>query len=382
MVSRILKKPLQNGKSFFLLGPRATGKTYWLKENLSDAIYIDLLDMEVYTLLLAEPHRLIDFIPNHYDDFIVIDEVQRIPTLLNEVHRLIEQANHRFVLTGSSARNLRKKGVNLLAGRALVYRMYPLIKQELGDSFELEQVLRHGMLPALLSEPDPAAYLKSYVMTYLREEVMQEGLTRNLSVFSRFLEVASFSQGQVLNLSAIARETGTNQKTVSNYFDILDDLLLGYRLPVFTRRAKRQTVQRPKFYYFDVGIYHTLRPKGFADLQSEIEGAGLETLFFQSLRAINDYYELDYQLYYWRTRTGVEVDFIVYGEKGFFAFEIKRSKTVFRQDAKGLFSFQADYPEATLFLVYGGRKSYYFGEIEVVPIDRLLEKLPTLLGAA
>lgn len=379
MISRILKNPLKHKKSFFLFGPRGTGKTYWIKHSLPGAIYIDLLNMEVYALLLSDPHRLVDFIPKDYHGWIVVDEVQRIPDLLNEVHRLIEQDHHIFVLTGSSARSLRKKGVNLLAGRALVYHMYPLVAQEIGKKFDLAKVLSYGLLPAILSEPDPAAYLKSYVTAYLREEVMQEGLTRKLSVFTRFLEVASFSQGQVLNMSAIAREIGTSQKNVSNYFDILDDLLLGYRLPIFSKRAKRQMVQHPKFYYFDVGVYKALRPKNMLDVQSEIDGAALETAFLQSLRAINDYYELDYQIYYWRTTSGVEVDFIIYGAKGFFAFEIKRAKVASRIDAKGLLSFQKDYPKAKLYLIYGGERKYYFGDVKVVPMTDMLFELPDIL---
>lgn len=382
MVSRILSVPLKQRKSFFLFGPRGTGKTHWIKKHLPDVIYIDLLDMEVYANLLANPHRLVDFIPRNYKNWIVIDEVQKIPSLLNEVHRLIEQDNHIFVLTGSSARSLRKKGVNLLAGRALIYFMYPLIPQEIGKDFELAKALSYGMLPAILSEPDPVAYLKSYVTTYLREEVLQEGLTRNLAAFTRFLEVASFSQGQVLNMSAIARESGTSQKNVSNYFDILNDLLLGYQLPVFTKRAKRQTIQHTKFYYFDVGVYQALRAKGFLDTQAEIDGAALEGLFLQSLRAVNDYFELDYQLYYWRTTAGVEVDFVIYGPKGFFAFEIKRSKSVSRSDAKSLLSFKQDYPEATLYLIYGGEQQYHFGEVEVLPMEDILFQLPTILAGS
>jgi predicted AAA+ superfamily ATPase len=381
MISRILEKPLKYRKSFFLLGPRGTGKTYWIKQNLKDSVYIDLLDTEVYTTLLSNPHRLLDFIPKGYKDWIVIDEVQKIPVLLNEVHRLIEKENHIFVLTGSSARSLRKKGVNLLAGRALMYHMHPLIVQELGDNFDLTSALTYGLLPAIISEPDPKAYLKAYVATYLREEVMQEGLARNLSVFTRFLEAASFSQGQVLNMSAIARETNTNQKNVSNYFDILDDLLIGCRLPIFNKRAKRQTIQHPKFYFFDVGVYQIIRSRGFSDIQAEIEGAALETIFLQSLRAINDYYDLDYKFYYWRTTAGVEVDFVVYGSKGFFAFEIKRSRMAARSDAKGLLSFKKDFPEASLYLIYGGEQKYYFNGVKVMPITEALFGLPDILSA-
>lgn len=380
MVSRILKKPLTHHKSFFLLGPRGTGKTYWLKQHLADQVYIDLLNTEVYTHLLANPHRLEAFIPKHYSGWIIIDEVQRIPALLNEVHRLIEsKQGYVFILTGSSARSLRKKGVNLLAGRALTYHMHPLVPHEIGENFNLSKALNLGLLPAILTEPNPNAYLKAYVATYLREEIMQEGLTRNLATFTRFLEIASFSQGQVLNMSAVARETNTSQKNVTNYFDILDDLLIGYRLPVFTRRQKRRTIQHPKFYYFDVGVYQAIRPRGYIDTQAEIDGAALETLFLQTLRAINDYYELDYQLFYWRTLTDLEVDFIVYGEHGFFAFEIKRSQCVSNTDTKALLSFKTDYPEAHLYLIYGGTQRYYFGDVKVVPMRDILLELSDIL---
>jgi predicted AAA+ superfamily ATPase len=209
---------------------------------------------------------------------------------------------------------------------------------------------------------------------------MQEGLTRNLSAFTRFLEVASFSQGQTLNMSSIARDTSINQKNVTNYFEILEDLLIGFRLPIFTKRAKRQTIQHPKFYFFDVGVYQTLRPKGFVDLSAEIDGAALETLFLQSLRAVNDYFELDYQLYYWRTSAGVEVDFILYGPSGFFAFEIKRSNNVSKHDAKGLLSFAKDYPEAKLFLVHAGTQHFQFDNVSVIPMRDMLFQLPEILS--
>ncbi len=344
-------------------------------------MYIDLLDTGTYTALLADPHRLVELIPPGYKNWIIIDEVQRIPMFLNEVHRLIEKNHYLFILTGSSARSLRKKGVNLLAGRALIYHMHPLVIQELGDAFHFTQVLTYGLLPAILSEPNPKAYLKSYVNAYIREEVLQEGLTRNLSAFTRFLEAASFSQGQVLNMSAIARETGVNQKNISNYFTILEDLLLGYTLPIFNKRAKRQTIQHPKFYFFDVGVYRALRPQGLMDIQAEIDGVAFETLFLQSARAINDYYELDYQFYYWRTLSGLEVDFILLGARGLIAIEIKRAKTVSKSDAKGLKAFKQDFPEAELFLIYGGEQRLYFNEVKVLPMVEALKQLPEILGA-
>jgi predicted AAA+ superfamily ATPase len=380
MISRILEKPLKRPKSFFLLGPRGTGKTHWAKSHLSSALYIDLLKTEIFISLLANPSRLEAMIPDRFNDWVVIDEVQRVPELLNEVHRLIENKKYKFVLTGSSARNLRKKGVNLLAGRALMYKMYPLTILELGDSFELEKSLKYGQLPAAIFEPEPQDYLAAYVDTYLREEVMQEGLTRNISAFSRFLEVASMSQGCVINMAAIARETEVSQKNITGYFDILDDLLIGYRLPVFNKRAKRRIVSHPKFYFFDVGVYKSLRPKGVLDSEAELDGVGLETLFLQELRALNDYFELGYDLYYWRTQTGLEVDFILYGPKGFHAFEIKRASKVNEKDGKGLKAFHDEYPEAKLHLLYNGKQDYYFAKFEAKSIVSTLKVLKEILA--
>lgn len=379
MIARIIEKPLRHEKSFFLLGPRATGKTYWVKEALPDAIYINLLNSERYVELLGDPSRLRHLIPAHCDKWVVIDEVQRIPELLNEVHSLIEERKIKFVLTGSSARKLRKSGANLLAGRAITYNMHPLTVAELGEHFNLERSLQYGHLPAIYSEPDPNAYLKTYVGTYLREEVLQEGLTRNIAAFSRFLETASFSQGAVINMSEIARDVGIQQKMVTSYFDILDDLLLGLRLPIFNKRAKRKIIQHPKFYFFDVGVYHTLRPKGLLDRASEIDGAGLETLFLQELRAINDYYELFYDIYFWKTQSQHEVDFVIYGKHGFMAFEIKHAGKINPFDVKNLKYFGEEYPEAKLFLLYLGDQYYYFDNVRVMPLTDALKNMQELL---
>lgn len=379
MISRILKKSRQSAKSFFLLGPRGTGKTSWIRQELPGSLYLDLLRTDLYLELLADPHKLSAMIPPGFQEWIVLDEVQRIPLLLNEVHRLIEEKGYKFALTGSSARSLRKKGVNLLAGRALVHHMHPLTALELGEQFNLTHALAYGHLPATLSEPDPKSYLSAYVNTYLREEVMQEGLTRNLSAFSRFLEAASFSQGSVINMSAMAREVGVQQKLVTSYFDILDDLLLGFRLPVFNKRAKRRTIQHPKFYFFDVGVYQTIRPKGFIDSVQEIEGAALETLFLQEMRALNEYLNLEYQLFYWRTSTGLEIDFIAYGPQGFHAFEIKRNSRVSSKDCAALKAFKEEYPAAQLYLIYNGENRYYYDDVQVIPFSECLQMLATLL---
>ena len=246
-VLRILSSP--KNKSFFLFGPRGTGKTTWVKSAFPEAIFIDLLESEIYNDLLANPQRSETFIPKDFKNWVIIDEVQRVPELLNEIHRLIEKKQCVFVLTGSSARALRKKGVNLLAGRALTYSFHQLTAIELAKDFNLAHSLKFGQLPCVYTEKDPKAYLESYVKTYLREEIQQEGLTRNLNAFSRFLEAASFSQGSVLNTSGVARECAVERKVVENYFSILEDLLIGCRLPVFTKKAKRRMVSHHKFYF-------------------------------------------------------------------------------------------------------------------------------------
>lgn len=378
MYSRLLKTP--DKKSFFLFGPRGTGKTTFVKARFPDAVYLDLLDAELFNDLLASPRRLGDFIPRDRAGFVVVDEIQRIPELLNEVHRLIERERRRFVLTGSSARKLRRGGVNLLAGRALSLRLHPFAAVELGDDFDLARALSFGQLPSVPGEEDPKAYLESYVRTYLEEEIRSEGLTRNLGAFSRFLEAASFSQGAVLNVASVARECGVQRKVVEGYFDILDDLLIAHRLPVFTKRARRRLVAHPKFYFFDVGLYRTLRPKGPLDLPGEIDGAAFETLFLQELRAVNDSLGFGYDLSYWRTSNGAEVDFVLHGERGFFAIEVKRTGRARGADLAGLKAFRRDYPEARAMLVYGGERPMRDGEIEIRPIERTLRELPDLLG--
>jgi uncharacterized protein len=366
-------------KSFFLFGPRGTGKTTWVKNNFPSALYVDLLEAEIYNELLVNPQRLEKMIGNAGAQWIIIDEIQRIPALLHEVHRLIEAKKHRFVLTGSSERKLRAKGVNLLAGRALNLTMPPLTAQELGKDFNLDQSLQFGRLPAVFQEADPKAYLKSYVHTYLDEEVRQEGLTRNMAAFARFMESASFSQGAVLNISEVARECSVIRKVVEGYFSILEDLLIAYRVPVFTKKAKRKMIAHPKFFFFDVGVYRTIRPTGPLDRAEEIEGSALETLVFQELNSLNKNMKLDYQIYYWRTFNQTEVDFVLYGERGIIAFEVKRTAKVRLKELQGLKLFLKEYPMAKAFYLYGGNRYYQEGNIEIIPVQDALVKLPEWL---
>jgi uncharacterized protein len=376
--ARSLKLP--GAASFFLFGPRGTGKSTLLRAALPHALYLDLLDIELYTELLAHPGRLESLSQPHMPAPIILDEIQRLPMLLDEVHRLIERRRWRFALTGSSARKLRRAGVNLLAGRARTLAMHPLTASELGDAFNVRHSLRYGQLPTAYVEQDPQRYLASYAGTYLREEVMAEALTRNLDAFSRFLSAASFSQGAVLSIASVARDIGLPRKTVEGYFQLLEDLLLSIRLPVFSRRAKRSMTGHPKFYFFDAGVFRALRPKGPLDAVEEIDGTALETLVMQELRATNDNHDLGYEMYYWRTRDQKEVDFVLYGERGIRAFEVKRSARFQERDLASLELFSADYPMARCFMLYGGTRSYRHRGIEVLPLASALPVLPKLLA--
>lgn len=378
MYSRLIKAP--EGKSFFLFGPRGTGKTTWVKTTFPDAIYLDMLEAELFNDLLANPQRLENLIPKYFKEWIIIDEVQKIPEILNEVHRLIEIYKYKFILTGSSARRLRREGPNLLGGRALTCRMYPLTVEELGRDFNLEHSLKYGQLPCAYTELDPKAYLESYVKTYLEEEIRQEGLTRNLGAFSRFLEVASFSQSSVLNISAVASECAVGRKVVENYFYILEDLLIASRVPVFTKRAKRRLVAHPKLYFFDVGVYRTLRPMGPLDMPEEVGGIAFESLIFQELNAVNQLLNLGYKLYYWRTSNNVEVDFVLYGDRGLKVIEAKRAGRVSPTLLKGLRAFLKDYPEACAYFIYGGKRYMREDAIEIIPIDDFLKNLSEILS--
>lgn len=378
MYSRLITPPAN--KSFFLFGPRGTGKTTWVKSTFPKALYLDLLEAEIFNDFLANPQRLENYIPKDFSDYVVIDEVQRVPEILNEVHRLIEKENRKFILTGSSVRKLRKKGQNLLAGRALTYFLHPLTALELGSDFNLERSMAYGHLPPVFSEADPKKYLESYVKTYLEEEVLAEGLTRNLSAFARFLETASFSQGAVLNTSAVAREAAIERKVVENYFTILENLLIGYCLPVFNKRAKRRLLSHPKFYFFDTGVYRALRPRGPLDMPEMAEGTAFESLFFQDLLAVNDGLNLGYKLFYYRTATGMEVDFVAYGEKGIRAFEVKRTARVSSETLRSLKFFSKEYPQSKNFLIYGGKRRMRDGNIEIIPLAEALKNLPELLS--
>lgn len=381
MYTRIYK--LSKKQSFFLFGPRGCGKSTWIKASFPEARYFDLLDQGLYQELLRSPERFkfeLNSLPS--ESWVVVDEIQRLPDLLNYVHQFIESEKRlKFVLTGSSARKLRRgHDVNLLAGRALQRKFNPLTAEELGADFELKKSLLVGHLPMAYTSSEPAQYLKSYVGTYLREEVQQEALVRDLSLFASFLEIATFSQGQVLSVQSVASDVGVDRKTAESYFQILEDMLLGYRIPAFQKKAKRKLATKPKFFYFDVGVYRALRRLGPLDNPEEITGVALETLVLQNIKAVIDSHSLDLDIYFYRTQDKREVDFVLYGPDGFIAIEVKKTADFRPSDIKDLRDFATDYPTAKLFYFYGGNKRMTLDDgIQVIPADEALVSLRQLI---
>lgn len=371
-------------QSFFLLGPRGCGKSTWLKEVFPEACYIDLLDQALFQELLRQPEKLkfqLNSLP--VGSWVVIDEIQRLPQLLNYVHMFIESEKKlKFVLNGSSARKLRRShDTNLLAGRALQRNFNPLSAEELGDDFDLKKSLKVGHLPMAYLSQDPTQYLNSYVGTYLREEIQQEALVRNLATFASFLEVAAFSQGQVLSVQSVASDIGVDRKTAESYFQILEDLLLGYRIPVFQKRAKRKMTTKPKFYFFDVGVFKSVRRLGPLDNPDEIMGVTLETLVIQNIKAVIDSLTLDLDIYFYRSQDKREVDVVLYGPAGFYAIEIKKTGEFRESDIRDLREFGREYPSAKLFYFYGGRSRFTLDDgIHVVPAEQGLKELSQLIS--
>jgi predicted AAA+ superfamily ATPase len=363
-------------RSFFLFGPRGTGKTTCLGQRLEGAAWVNLLRPDVYREMQARPERLRELVlgaPERAD--VVIDEVQRVPELLNVVHDLMESERpRRFILTGSSARKLRRGGVDLLAGRAVVRTLHPFMAAE-WPAFDLDSALEVGLLPLAVDSGDPSDVLRAYATLYLDQEVKAEGMVRNIGQFARFLEVVSFSHAAQLNVANVARETQANRRTVAGFLDVLEDLLLSYRLEVFTRRAKRRTAVHPKFYLFDTGVFRSLRPRGPLDRPAEIAGAALEGLVAQHLRAWVAYTGEGFELFTWRTRGGTEVDFVIYGPQGFWAVEVQNSRTVRPKDLRGLRSFQDDYPESRGLLLYRGEERLRKGAVSCVPVGEFLRAL-------
>lgn len=370
-IKRFFTPPNQ---SYFLFGPRGTGKSTWLKAKYPEALWIDLLNLDTLRFYLAAPERLREVVaplPDH--SVIVLDEVQKIPEILSEVHGLIEQKRGlKFVLTGSSARKLKRAGVDLLAGRALLKNMPPFFAGELGEQFDLKRALEIGMVPIICASESPEEVLQTYAGIYLKEEVYAESLVRKIDDFARFLEVISFSQGQQINLSNIARECEISRKTIENYLQILQDLLLAFTIPVFSNRSQRALSNHPKLYIFDAGVFRSLKPQSLKDQRTEVEGAALEGLVAQHIKAWVNTQIGNYQINFWRTKSGLEVDFVVLGPGGFWAIEVKNSSKIHPQDLRSLQEFKKDYPECTPFFLYRGKTRLVTEGILCIPCEEFL----------
>jgi predicted AAA+ superfamily ATPase len=345
MFTRDLHLPKPGTESFFLWGPRQTGKSTLLRKTYPDGRWVDLLKAEEFRRYVARPELLrqeIEAEETSPGRQIVIDEIQKVPALLDEVHWLIENRGLHFALCGSSARKVKRGAANLLGGRAMRYELHGLSAGELGREFDLDRMLNHGYLPRIYAANRPKRMLDAYIADYLKEEVAAEGLVRNLPTFSDFLDVAALSDGEIVNFSNIARECGVSSHTTKSHFEILEDTLLGRWLPAYRKRPKRRVIHAPKFYFVDVGVVNRLARRGELSPGSELYGKAFENWVFHELSAFVSYREFDGDLSYWRLASGVEVDFVL-GDMQV-ALEAKSSTRITRDHLKGLRSLVEDHP--------------------------------------
>jgi len=349
MLERILKIKNELEGSIFLFGARQTGKSTALRQQLPDAIYIDLLDTKLRNRFNRNPGVLYEMLQDEPEGtLVVIDEIPEVPELLNEVHRLISEQQHIFILCGSSARKLKRKGRNTLGGRALPVYFYPFVSAEIPD-FDIDRAVNYGMIPSHYLAKNPLRNLEAYIEVYLKEEIKEEALVRNLNTFQRFLEVAALTDGEMINNNNIAQDCGVSATTVNSYFDILEDTLIGYRVPAFRHVMKRKLLQAPRFYYFDVGVAnHLLHRKEFVRGTPEY-GHAFEHLVIQELYAWLHYTHSDETLSYWRTYTGMEVDAVIGDAR--VAIEIKSVEEVMTKHLKGLKTFGEEHPQSRRIIV-------------------------------
>jgi len=376
-LKRILKAPEQ---SFFLLGPRGSGKSTWFRATFPNAHVIDLLSEETYQRLLANPGHFADELRAvSRGRWVIVDEVQRLPNLLNEVHRFIEEKRLNFVLCGSSARKLKRAGVNLLAGRALHRSMHPFVPEELGAYFELEEVLRYGSLPIVWDSSARQETLSAYARLYLKEEIQAEALVRNLPGFARFLPIAALFHGQTVNVTNIAREAGVARTTVTGYLDILEETLLCFRLPAYEAKLRVRERKLPKWYWCDPGIVRSMK-RMTGTLAPEEKGALFEGMVAQLLRAYKDYRGIYDDIYYWAPsgRSETEVDFILVRGRDLIAIEAKFGNTFMDAWCKGLRAVAPIEGIQRRIIVYPhGPTMRTKDGIEVLPFQHFAEQLAT-----
>ena len=386
MLERVLSP--DKFKSYFLFGPRQTGKSTFVKSLITGKdLYIDLLPQRNFLNYAKNPGRVREEILAHLkrndNPLCIIDEIQKIPALLDEVHELIESKRIRFILTGSSARKLRRGGANLLAGRAYTYYLFPLTFTELGDRFDLDKALSIGTLPVLWGsrKEDPYEFLRSYTETYLKEEVAAEGLVRNIGPFAQFLDIAAANDGETVNFNNTARECAVSVKTVQQYYQILEDTFLAFRLPAWTKSERRRLVSHPRYYFFDTGVTNSLAHTLTDQLNPKIFGRRFEQFVINQLVAFIHYKRLDCQLYYWRTNHGAEVDVLLCtGNRMICALEIKSSQNIARERIRGLKSFMEDNPGVPAYVLgYRQNRRQLQNDITVINWDAFILELLSIL---
>ena len=369
-VERVLDlAALVGKKSHFLFGPRQTGKTSLILHSLPRVPFYDLLDTSMYLALSQNPGRLAQELTGR-DPIVVIDEIQRLPALLDEVHRLIEERRIRFLLTGSSARKLRRGGVNLLGGRARTMHMHPFTYRELGSRFDLLRAIQRGLIPSIYFSDDPRADLQAYAGLYLQQEILAEGLTRNLPAFSRFLRVAAFCNGTIVNFTNVANDAQVARTTIYEYFGILKDTLILHELPPWRKSIKRKPLASSKYYFFDVGVVAALQGREFRYGTPEF-GEAFETYLMHELTAYRDYVSRE-PLSFWRSTSGLEVDFII-GEHT--AVETKAKENLSGQDLKSLRALAEEKKLKRYLCVCLEPRPRKIENILVLPLSKFLDSL-------
>ena len=359
--------------SVFLFGARQTGKSTFLLDTFRDVPSFDLLDYELRSRFSKNPGLLGEILQDSPDgSLVIIDEIQKVPELLDEVHRLMVRKNMRFILCGSSARKLKKSSSNTLGGRAVPLPFYPLVSAEVPD-FNLVRAVTNGMIPRHYMVENAANRLKGYVEVYIKEEVVEEALVRDLDAFSRFVEVAAIMDGEILNYENIASDCGVSANTVKQYFQILYDTLIGYEIPAYTKALKRRLMQSPRFYYFDIGIVNYLTGRTSLKPGTAEFGHAFEHLVIQEIIAWLGYFGRKEKLSYWRTYTGIEVDAVIGDAR--IAIEIKSANEVKPKHRKGLQEFAKDYPGARLILVSLDRLSRRSGDVECLYVMDFLRMM-------
>lgn len=373
MYNRIVKLEEKLDEAMFLFGARQTGKSTLLKERFADAIIFDLLNNDVKKRFTRHPELLREIVQTKPEgSLVIIDEIQKVPELLDEVHWLMVNRNIRFILCGSSARKLKRSSNNTLGGRAVPFYFFPLVSAEIPD-FDIYRAVQNGMLPRHYVVENAATRLKGYVDVYLKEEIQQEALVRELDSFGRFLEVAAIMDGEILNYENIASDCGVSAKTIKEYFRILYDTLVGYEIPAYVKVKKRKVVQSPRFYYFDVGISNYLTGRMSLKQGTDEFGHAFEHLIIQELMAYLNYSGSVETMSYWRTYTGLEVDVVLGDAK--VAIEIKSSTEVKTVHKKGLNEFAKEYPDARLILVSLDKLTRLSGNVECMYVCDFLKML-------